>query len=106
MKQNEKKKSSIKKYVPSRQTLSKLLVKLESCHNALEAHKNFNLAEVLIGEYYKEIPQEMIDEDIAKSVLDSLRGRDFKLLFAAVEAEIERLRTEKVKLMWQRITQS
>lgn len=94
-----------KKYVPSRQILSKLLVKLESCHNALEAHKNFNLAEVLIGEYYQEIPQEMIDEDISKSILDALRSRDFNLLFAAVEAEIERIRTEKVKLLRQKITQ-
>ena len=76
---------------------------MESCHNALEAHHNFNLAEVLIGEYYKEIPQELIDERLTKSVLDALRNRDFELLYAAVEAELERLRTEKVKLLRQKI---
>ena len=92
------------KYAPSRKTLSSLLVKLESCHNALEAHKNFNLAEVLIGEYYQEIPQQLIDEKIAKSVLDALRNRDGKLLFAAVEAEIERLRLMKIEMMRKSLT--
>jgi hypothetical protein len=81
-------------------------MKLESAHNALEAHKNFNLAEVHVGEYYKEIPQELVDENITKSILHALRNRDFELLFSTVEAEIERLRTEKVKLLRQKITQS
>ncbi len=83
-----------------------MLVKLESAHNAIEAHKNFNLAEVLIGEYYQEIPQQLIDEKITKEVLNALRRRDIELLFAAIEAEIERLRTEKVKLLREKITQS
>jgi len=96
----------IKKYVPSRQILSKLLVKLESCHNALEAHKNFNLAEVLIGEYYKEIPHELVDEFQEKSMFDALKNRNFELFFAVVEAEIERLRVEKVKLLRQKLIQS
>ncbi len=95
-----------KKYTPSRKTISTLLVKLESAHNAIEAHKNFNLAEVLIGEYYQEIPQQLIDEKITKEVLNALRRRDIELLFAAIEAEIERLRTEKVKLLREKITQS
>ena len=81
-------------------------MKLESAHNALEAHKNFNLAEVHVGEYYKEIPQEMVDANLTKSFLHALHNRDFELLFSTVEAEIERLRTEKVKLMRQKITQS
>ncbi|MCX6708693.1 MAG: hypothetical protein NTW67_03550 [Candidatus Woesearchaeota archaeon] len=106
MKQKKTRKSSRKKYLPSRKTLSTLLVKLESCHNALDAHKNFNLAEVLIGEYYQDIPQELIDKRITKSILDALKERNRELLFAAVEAEIERLRTEKVKLLWEKITQS
>lgn len=93
-----------KKY--TRKTISALLIKLESCHNALSAHKNFNLAEVLISEYYQEIPQQLIDEKITKSVLEALRGRDRELLFAAVEAEIERLRTEKIKLLRTKIIQS
>jgi hypothetical protein len=81
-------------------------MKLESAHNALEAHKNFNLAEVHIGEYYKEIPQELVDEELTKSFLHALRNRDSELLFSTVEAEIERLRTEKVKLLRHKITQS
>ena len=85
--------------------LSSLLVKLESCHNALEAHKNFNLAEVLIGEYYQEIPQQLLDEKIAKSVLNALQNRDGKLLFAAIEAELERLRVIKIEMMRKTITQ-
>ena len=81
------------------------MIKLESAHNALEAHKNFNLAEVHMGEYYKEIPQELVDQKITKSVLNALRERNFELLFATVEAEIERLSTEKVKLLRQKIIQ-
>ncbi len=95
-----------KEYIPSRKTISKLLIKLESCHNALEAHHNFNLAEVIIGEYYKEIPQEFLDKKITKSVLHALQKRDAELLFAAVEAEMERLRTVKVKLLREKITQT
>jgi len=78
-------------------------VKLESCHNALSVHNNFNLAEVIIGEYYQEIPQELIDQRITKSILDALRDRDGKLFFAAVEAELERLRVEKIKLLREKI---
>lgn len=81
------------------------MIKLESCHNALKAHKNFNLAEVLIGEYYKEIPQKLIDKRLAKSVLNALRDRDTELLFSVVEAEIERLSTEKIKLLREKIIQ-
>ena len=94
------------KYSPPSKIISKLLVKLESAHNALEAHKNFNLAEVLIGEYYKDIPQKLVDQKITKAILEALRTRDSELLFAAVEAEIERLRTEKIKLLRRKITQS
>ena len=81
-------------------------MKLESAHNALQVHKNFNLAEVLIGEYYKIIPQEFVDEKITESILHGLRNRDAELLFSAIEAEIERVRTEKIKLLRQKITQS
>ncbi len=78
-------------------------MKLESCHNALAVHNNFNLAEVIIGEYYQEIPQELIDQRLTKSILDALRDRDGKLFFAAVEAELERLRVEKIKLLREKI---
>src|SRR3989337_144818 len=103
MKQKKKKQPKKKSYTPSRRTISSLMMKLESAHNALQAHKNFNLAEVHIGEYYKEIPQEMVDASLTKSFLHALHNRDFELLFSTVEAEIERLRTEKVKLMRQKI---
>jgi hypothetical protein len=81
------------------------MIKLESAHNALEAHKNFNLAEVHIGEYYKEIPQELVDQKLTKSILNALRDRDFELLFSSVEAEIERLSVEKIKLLRLKIIQ-
>ena len=80
-----------------------MLVKLESAHNALTSNHNFNLAEVLIGEYFETIPQEMIDEKLTKSFLDALRDRNFELFLSVVDAEIERLRSEKVKLLWTRI---
>jgi hypothetical protein len=103
MKQKKKKKSKKKSYKPSRKTISALLLKLESAHNALQAHHNFNLAEVHIGEYYKTIPQQMIDEKLTKSFLEALRDRNSELLFATIEAEMERLRTEKVKLLRDKI---
>jgi len=76
-----------------------LLLKLDSAHNALEAHHNFNLAEVLISEYVNEIPQDFVDQSITKSFYHALQRRDSGLLFAAIEAEMERLRTEKIKLL-------
>lgn len=83
----------------SREQLSELLVTLESCHNALEEHKNFNLAEALIEEYVQQIPQFAIDQTILKSIHHALQRRDDELLLAAVDAEIERLRTQRVKLL-------
>ena len=84
---------------PSRATISSLLVKLDSAHNALEAHKNFNLAEVLMGEYFSDIPPYFMDQRLTKSIYDALRTRDRELLFAAIEAEQERLGVEKIKLL-------
>jgi len=83
-----------------------LLLKLESAHNALQAHHNFNLAEVLISEYYKELPPKFQDADITKAIFDGLRKRDAELLYAAIEAEMERLRVEKIKLLREEIIQS
>jgi len=74
-------------------------VKLDSTHNALTAHHNFNLAEVLISEYVSEIPQQFVDQGITKSIYHALQRRDAELLLAAVDAEIERVRTEKIKLL-------
>lgn len=91
-----------KQYTPPRTTINALLIKLESVHNALLKH-NFNLAEILTAEYYKEIPREMVDEQLTKSILHALRQRNSELLLATIEAEIERIRTEKVKLLRTRI---
>jgi len=79
---------------------------LESAHNALVAHHNFNLAEVLLTEYYKELSPDFEDARITKGMFEALRDRDKELLLAAVEAEIERLSTEKVKMLREKITQS
>jgi hypothetical protein len=78
-------------------------VKLDSAHNALTAHHNFNLAEVLISEYVSEIPQSFVDQEIMKSIYHGLQKRDAELLLAAVDAEIERIRTEKVKMLREKI---
>ena len=66
---------------------------LESAKNALEAHKNFNLAEVWIGEYF--LLEKKKDKTIQKGIIDALKNRDAYLLHAAIEAEIERIRMEK-----------
>ncbi len=79
-------------------------MKLDSAHNALTAHHNFNLAEVLLSEYFSEIPQQLMDPSITKSLYHGLQKRDAALLLAAVDAEIERLRTEKIKLLREKIT--
>lgn len=92
-----------KSFKPSRKTISALLIQLDSAHNALSSHKNFNLAEVLISEYFVEIPQEFVDQSITKSLYHALQKRDAELLLAAIDAEIERLRTEKIKLLREKI---
>lgn len=74
---------------------SNALFILESAKNALEVHKNFNLAEVWIGEYF--LMEKKKDKAIQRGVIDALKNRDSYLLLAAIEAEIERLRIEKVK---------
>jgi len=94
-----------KESTPSRKTISSLILKLESAHNALEGHHNFNLAEVHISEYYEEIPQGFLDQKITKSFLNALKKRDPELFLACIEAEIERLEIEKIKLLRLRLTQ-
>ncbi|MEM3154544.1 MAG: hypothetical protein QW165_03215 [Candidatus Woesearchaeota archaeon] len=66
-------------------------------------HKNFNLAEVLVSEYVSEIPQQLVDQTITKSIYHALQKKDALLLLAAIDAEIERLRTEKIKLLREKI---
>jgi len=103
MKHKKKKKSA---FPLSRKTITELLVILESCHNALLSHNNFNLAEAIIQEYVNTIPQEGVDQQLTKSFFHAVQQRDATLLLAVVEAEMERLMTEKVKMMRKTITQS
>ena len=79
------------------------MLTLESAHNALTEHKNFNLAEVLISQYCNSIPQDSVDKKLTKSILNASRDRNFDLLLAVVEAEIERLSTIKIKLLREKI---
>ncbi len=94
------------KQMLSKNTIRKLLLILESAHNAIKEHKNFNLAEALISEYCNAIPQTAVDASDTKSILNALRTRDMHLLMAVIDAEIERLRTEKIKLLRKEIIQS
>lgn len=98
-----KQKKNSRNGTPTTNKLNALLVKLESAHNALKEHRNFNLAEVHLLEYFKEQPPA---EQTTGYLFDALKERDSELLLAAVEAEIERLRTEKIKLLREDITQS
>ena len=93
-----KKKKSAKRFYP----LNHLIFILESSVDALEKH-NFNLSEVWLLEYFQKLPQEILDQPITKSIYHALQKRDSELLKAAVEAELERLRTEKVKTLRDRV---
>ncbi len=97
-----KQKSQEEKYKHCRK-INALLVKLESCRNALEEHKNLNLAEVIINEYMQDIPKKMADEKLQKSIKKALEKRNKELLLAATEAEIERLEIEKIKTLRNKI---
>lgn len=72
-----------------------LLTILELAKNSLEAHRNFNLAEVHMEEYVGRIS----DKRAKKSIQNGLKKRDRELLLAVVEAEIERLSIEKIRLL-------
>jgi len=86
--------------------ITAVLLKLEYAKNALEAHKNFNLAEVHIEEYMQKCPKALVDSKIKKIIKESLEQRNHKLLALAVDSEIERLSTLKIKLLREKITQS
>lgn len=86
--------------------ITAVMLKLEYAKNALEAHKNFNLAEVHIEEYLKQCPKALVDAKIRKIIKESLEQRNQKLLALAVDSEIERLSTLKIKLLRKKIIQS
>lgn len=83
----------------TRQQISELLVTLESAHNAIVERHNLNLAEALIEEYVQTVPQGFVDQTITKSIYHAVQRRDKELMLAAIDAEIERLRSQRVKLL-------
>lgn len=78
-------------------SLNSLLSTLHAAENALEEHKNFNLAEAWMQEYVTSIPQKMVDQKNTSGIYHALQRRDSALLLAAIQTEKERLMTEKVK---------
>lgn len=104
MKQSETKKSATSA-LQHYDTLRKLIIKLESAHDALFMHKNFGLSEVILGEYYEQLPQELENTSTTKPLYHALKERNREFLFAAIEAELERLRTLKIKTLRDKIVQ-
>ena len=79
----------------SKNDLNNALFLLESAKNAVQSHKNINLAEVLVNEYFELGGRQ--DNAIHRNIISGIVNKDAFLLFAAIDAEIERLRVEKVK---------
>jgi len=104
MKQSNTNKS-VKNVSRHYETLRKLILTLESAHDALWTHKNFGLAEAILSEYYEQLPQELEDDSTTKPLYHALKDRNRELLFASVEAELERLRLLKVNAMREKIVQ-
>ena len=73
---------------------------LEAAVGALARH-NFNLAEVWVRRYFHIAKN--LDESISKKIYHALQMRNQEFLLRGVEAEIERLRIEKVKVLRSRI---
>jgi hypothetical protein len=88
----------LKKPKISSKVVNALLLKLEGARSAILKH-NFNLAEVLVSEYFQSIPQDFVDKKVAKFFLDALRDRNGELLLACIDAEVERLSLFKIKLL-------
>lgn len=87
------------------ETLRKLIITLESASDALYSHKNFGLAEAILSEYYEQLPSELEDDSTTKPLYHALKERNREFLFAAIEAELERLRLLKVNAMREKIVQ-
>jgi hypothetical protein len=80
-----------------------MMLKLEYAKNALEAHKNFNLAEVYIEQFLEQCPKELSDTTAIKIMNEALEQRNYELLLGAVDSEIERLSILKIKLLREKI---
>ena len=75
--------------------INQALFFIESARDAVEHHHNFNLAEVWIEEYFTlELKK---DKVIQRNLIAALKNRDAFLLGAVIDAEIERLRGQKIK---------
>ncbi|RMD57593.1 hypothetical protein D6825_03565 [Candidatus Woesearchaeota archaeon] len=83
--------------------INKLIIKLDAANHALENH-NLNLAQVWLQEYIQALPKELTDKKIKKSIKEAMEERDFELLKAAIEADIERLSVLKIKNLRLKIT--
>ena len=66
---------------------------------------NFNLAEVWMEDYFKKLPQNFMDQSIVKHLYHGLEQRSNELLALSIDAEIERISTEKIKLLREEIVQ-
>lgn len=84
--------------------LNPLIFILDSCDDALNKG-NFNLAEAWLSEYFEKLPQNALDQKYVKSIFNALKERNLPYLKAAVESEIERMRTLKVKSLRDAIAQ-
>lgn len=74
---------------------------LESAKNAVSSHKNIGLADVLVNEYFELGGRQ--DNAIHRNIISGIVNKDSFLLFAAIDAEIERLQVEKVKQLRKKI---
>src|SRR3989338_5230498 len=102
MKQNKKKNAMKNDSTLSKNDLNNAIFLLESAKNAVQSHKNINLAEVLVNEYFELGGQQ--DNSIHRNIISGIVNKDAFLLFSAIDAEIERLRVEKVKVLHKKIT--
>ena len=84
-------------------TVTQLLLLLDYAKNALQAHHNFNLAEVHIDDYLKKCKGTFANARAKKSVLNALEKRDSDLLLAVIDSEIERLSVLKIKALREKI---
>lgn len=85
---------------------TELLIILDSAHNALTAHNNFNLAKAHLYEYFQELPQKILDAKSAAHLHHGLKQRNTELLLAAIEEEQERLQLIKIKKLQNSLAQT
>jgi len=92
----------VREWLPQVEKAQELLLLLEHADDALQ-RRNFNLAEVWMAEYVKQIPQKIVDKYYTRHVFHALEERNAELLHAAIEAEQERMAVLKVKALRKKI---